>query len=188
MTLPIFPHSGKLRKSLAKEERINDRTGKGRSEQLGVLCTGGNNACPGVPTMTSGVPSAGIHDSDQGQLQQRSREVAGSDTRRTFLPNSMALPSSARARRDGLCEVPRGPGSGRHSARSGLRSSGVEKILPDWGQRARRYDLKADLREIAQPCDFLEVPLFRSPAELLGAAYCSKVPASARHCSCARST
>jgi heme oxygenase len=52
-----------------------------------------------------------------------------------------------------------------------LEISGIEKILPDWGQRARRYDLKADLREIAQPCDFLEVPLFRLPAELLGAAY-----------------
>jgi|ERR1700722_4351891 heme oxygenase (biliverdin-IX-beta and delta-forming) len=52
-----------------------------------------------------------------------------------------------------------------------LEISGIEKILPDWSLRARRYDLKADLRELAQPCEFVEVPAFRAPAELLGAAY-----------------
>ncbi len=52
-----------------------------------------------------------------------------------------------------------------------LEISGIASVLPDWSLRARRYDLKADLREIAQPCDFLEVPVFRAPAELLGAAY-----------------
>ncbi|HEX4158337.1 MAG TPA: biliverdin-producing heme oxygenase [Rhizomicrobium sp.] len=52
-----------------------------------------------------------------------------------------------------------------------LEISGIERLVPDWNQRARRYDLKADLREIAQPCDFVDVPLFRTPAELLGAAY-----------------
>lgn len=52
-----------------------------------------------------------------------------------------------------------------------LEISGIEKLLPDWNQRARRYDLKADLREIRQPCEFVEVPPFRCPAELMGAAY-----------------
>ncbi|HEY3639121.1 MAG TPA: biliverdin-producing heme oxygenase [Rhizomicrobium sp.] len=52
-----------------------------------------------------------------------------------------------------------------------LEISGITTVLPDWNMRARRYDLKADLREIARPCEFLEVPVFRSTAELLGAAY-----------------
>jgi heme oxygenase len=52
-----------------------------------------------------------------------------------------------------------------------LEISGIGKVVPDWPLRARRYELKADLREIAQPCDFLEVPTFRTPAELMGAAY-----------------
>jgi heme oxygenase len=52
-----------------------------------------------------------------------------------------------------------------------LEISGIDKMLPDWSQRARRFDLKADLRQIAQPCEFLEVPTYRAPAQLLGAAY-----------------
>jgi heme oxygenase len=52
-----------------------------------------------------------------------------------------------------------------------LEISGIERVLPDWSMRARRYDLKADLRQITQPCEFVEVPAFRAPDELLGAAY-----------------
>jgi heme oxygenase len=52
-----------------------------------------------------------------------------------------------------------------------LEMSGIENVLPDWSMRARRYNLKADLRELARACEFVEAPAIRAPAELLGAAY-----------------
>ena len=91
--------------------------------------------------------------------------------------------ASVRAELDGIAETQLGQGAegyGRFLAGLGaviiplekrLELSGIGNVLPDWNLRARRFDLKADLREMAQPCDFLEMPLFRAPAELLGAAY-----------------
>ncbi|HTT84061.1 MAG TPA: biliverdin-producing heme oxygenase [Rhizomicrobium sp.] len=52
-----------------------------------------------------------------------------------------------------------------------LEISGIGNVLPDWDLRARRFDLKADLRQITQRCEFLDVPGYRAPAQLLGAAY-----------------
>jgi len=52
-----------------------------------------------------------------------------------------------------------------------LEIAGIGNLLPDWAERARRFELKADLREIRQACEFAEVPVYRAPAELLGAAY-----------------
>jgi heme oxygenase (biliverdin-IX-beta and delta-forming) len=47
----------------------------------------------------------------------------------------------------------------------------IESILPDWPTRARTLALTRDLKTLGVVCDPLPTPVFKSPAEMLGAVY-----------------